>query len=201
MDLLLFGARMGVVGGLIPSPLHLIALSQVALNRWVRGILILLGPPLIVDGVLLLVTFLFYQSVPQSVARVAAYVGGVVLTAFGVYSLIEMRRRTKEELGQSSTLTYASVTVATMAQLAAPGTWIYWLTIAGPFWPKDASRATGTSSRFSREVLWDSMARPSLPCGSWHGAPACTHTSSITCFLPRMLCWWSWAFGILPAPT
>jgi len=132
MDLLLLGAGMGIVGGLIPSPLHLIALSQVALNRWVRGILILVGPPLVVDGALLLLIFLFYQFVPHSISRVAAYGGGVVLVSFGIYSLSESRRKTKEELGRSASLTYASVTVATMAQLTAPGTWIYWLTLAGP---------------------------------------------------------------------
>ena len=45
MDLLLLGLGMGIVGGLFPSPLHLIALAQVALGRWTRGILILVGPP------------------------------------------------------------------------------------------------------------------------------------------------------------
>lgn len=34
MGLLLLGAGMGSVGGLIPSPLHMISLTQVALGRW-----------------------------------------------------------------------------------------------------------------------------------------------------------------------
>ena len=46
MDLLLIGATMGVAGGLMPSSLHLIALSQVALNRWMRALFILVGLPL-----------------------------------------------------------------------------------------------------------------------------------------------------------
>lgn len=132
MDLLLLGAGMGIVGGLFPSPLHLIALSQVALGRWARGILILIGPPLVVDGGLLLVTFFFYQYIPHSIAHDVAYVGGVALLAFAIYALIEMRGKTREEMAKSSKLTYASVSVATLAELTAPGTWIYWLTIAGP---------------------------------------------------------------------
>jgi threonine/homoserine/homoserine lactone efflux protein len=132
MDLLLLGLGMGVVGGLIPSPLHLIALTQVALNRWWRAILVLLGPPLVIDGALLLMTFFFYQYVPQNIAHYVAYMGGAVLVAFGGYSLVEMRRKSQEEMARSATMSYASVTVAALAELGAPGTWIYWLTIAGP---------------------------------------------------------------------
>jgi len=132
MDLFLLGLGMGVVGGLIPSPLHLIALTQVALRCWLRAILILLGPPLVIDGALLLMTFFFYQYVPDNIAHYVAYLGGAVLVAFGGYSLVEMRRKTQEEMGRSATMSYASVTVAALAELGAPGTWIYWLTIAGP---------------------------------------------------------------------
>lgn len=123
---------MGVVGGLFPSPLHMIALAQVGLNRWARAIFILLAPPLVMDGALLLLTFFFYQHVPHSIAHRVAYVGGVILIGFATYSLAASRGKTRDEMAQSATLTYASVTVASTAELAAPGTWIYWLTIAGP---------------------------------------------------------------------
>ena len=132
MDLLLLGLGTGIVGGLIPSPLHLIALAQVALNRWLRAIVILLGPPLVIDGALLLMTFFFYQYVPHNIAHYVAYLGGVALLVFGGYSLVEMRRKSQEEMARSSALTYGSVSVAALAELGAPGTWIYWLTVAGP---------------------------------------------------------------------
>ena len=132
MDLLLLGAGMGIVGGLIPSPLHFIALTQVALNRWLRAILILVGPPVVVDGGMLLVTFFFYHYIPQSIAHYVAYLGGAVLIGFASYSLNAMRGKTQTEMANSATLTYASVTTATLAELTAPGTWIYWLTVAGP---------------------------------------------------------------------
>jgi len=132
MDLLILGAGMGVVGGLIPSPLHMISLTQVALGRWLRAVFVLVGPPLVVDGCLLLVTFFFFRLVPLSIAHSVAYVGGVVLISFASYSLWELRHKTHEKMAGSATLTYASVSVATLAELAAPGTWIYWLFIAGP---------------------------------------------------------------------
>ena len=132
MDLLLLGLGMGIVGGLFPSPLHLIALAQVALDRWVRAIGILLGPPLVVDGGLLLVTFFFYRFIPHNIAHNVAYVGGAALIGFGVYALIEMRGKGKAEIAKTTRLTYASVTVATLAELTAPGTWVFWLTVAGP---------------------------------------------------------------------
>ena len=132
MDLLLLGAGMGIVGGLLPNPMQLIALTQLALNRWLRVILILTVPLLLIDGVLLLVTFFFYQHVPPNIAHYTAYVGGVVLIAFAGYSLWENRRKTPEEMARSANLTYASVTAATLAEVGDPGTWIYWLTIAGP---------------------------------------------------------------------
>jgi hypothetical protein len=136
MDLLLLGAGMGIVGGLFPSALHMIALSQIALNRWARAIFILVAPQLAVDGALLIATFFFYKLfarlAPKGFVHGVAYVGGVVLIAFAVYSLVEMRKKSKEEMAKSSHVTYMSVTVATLAEVTAPGTWIYWLTIAGP---------------------------------------------------------------------
>lgn len=132
MDLLLLGGGTGLVGGLVPSPLHLIALTQVALNRWARAIFILVGAPLLVDGVLLLVTFFCYQYVPPNISHYVGYVGGAGLLAFGVFALAGMRPKSPAQLAQSAVLTYASVSAATLAELTAPGTWFYWLAVAGP---------------------------------------------------------------------
>lgn len=134
---------MGIVGGMVPSPLHFIALTQVALNRWLRAMLILVGPPLVVDGAMLAVTFFFYHYVPQSFAHYVAYLGGAVLIGFASYSLNAMRGKTQAEMANSATLTYVSVTTATLAELTAPGTWIYWLTIAGPILAEGRSRGYG----------------------------------------------------------
>lgn len=132
MQLLLLGAGMGIVGGLVPSPLHLIALAQVALGRWPRAIAILILPPLAIDGALLAATLFFYQLIPHGIAHDVAYVGGVTLLSLAIYSLLSTRGKSHEELAESSTLTYASVTAASLAELTAPGTWIYWMTVAGP---------------------------------------------------------------------
>jgi len=132
MGLLLIGAGMGVVGGLFPSPLHMIALSQVALGRWVRALFVLIGAPLMVDGCLLLVTAVFFRFIPAGIAHYVAYFGGVVLIGFASYSLWELRGKTQEQMGESAALSYGSVSVALVAEVAAPGTWIYWLTVAGP---------------------------------------------------------------------
>ena len=75
MDLLLLGIGGGVVGGLIPSPIHLISLTQAALNRWARAVFIVLGPPLVADGALLFLTLLFYQYIPHRIAHYIAYGG------------------------------------------------------------------------------------------------------------------------------
>ncbi|HLY60156.1 MAG TPA: LysE family transporter [Terriglobia bacterium] len=132
MDLFLIGATMGIAGGLMPSSLHLIALSQVALNRWMRALLILIGLPLVIDGALLLVTFFFYQIIPQNIAHYVAYLGGTVLILFGSYALLEARKKSHEELASSASVTRASVSAALLSEVAAPGTWVFWLTIAGP---------------------------------------------------------------------
>jgi hypothetical protein len=132
MDLLLLGAGMGIVGGMIPCPLHFIALTQVALDRWLRAILILVGPPLAVDGGMLVVTFFLYHYIPQSIAHYVAYIGGAVLIGYASYSLNALRSKTQAEMANSTTLTYASVTTATLTELGAPGTWIYWMAVVGP---------------------------------------------------------------------
>ena len=133
MDLLILGAGMGIVGGLVPSPLHMIALSQVALGRWGRAIYVLIGAPLMVDGCLLLITSLFYRFIPPGIAHYVAYVGGVTLIGFASFSLWELRFKTQKEMANSAAMTYASVSVALLAEVASPGTWVYWLTVAGPF--------------------------------------------------------------------
>ena len=132
MDLLILGAGMGIVGGLVPSPLHMIALSQVALGRWGRAINVLIGAPLAVDGCLLLITCLFYRFIPSGIAHYVAYIGGTALIGFASYSLWEMHGKTQNEMANSASLSYASVSVALLAEVASPGTWVYWLTVAGP---------------------------------------------------------------------
>jgi len=123
---------MGIAGGLFPSPLHMIALAQVSLNRWLRALLILIATPLAIDALLLLITFFFYQHVPRNVAHYVQYAGGAVVIAFAAYSLIESRGKTREQVADSSAISYGGVTAAAFAEVSAPGTWIYWLTIAGP---------------------------------------------------------------------
>ncbi len=132
MELLLLGAGMGVAGGLFPSPLHMIALAQVSLNRWLRALLILIATPLAIDALLLVITFFFYQHVPRNIAHYVQFAGGSVVIAFAAYSLIESRGKTRQQMAESSAMSYASVTAAALAEVGAPGTWIYWLTIAGP---------------------------------------------------------------------
>jgi hypothetical protein len=121
----------------------MISLTQVALNRWARAVLILVGPPLVVDGFLLVVTFFFYRHIPHTIAHTAAYVGGAVLIGFASYALVAMRRRSREEIANSTAVTYTSVSMATLAELTAPGTWIYWLTIAGPLIAEGGQRGYG----------------------------------------------------------
>jgi uncharacterized membrane protein YqgA involved in biofilm formation len=132
MDLFILGAGMGVVGGMMPNPLQMIALTQVAIGRWGRAIFVLIVPPLIVDGAFLLVTLFFFRFIPLGIVHYVAYVGGLVLIGFASYSLYELRRRTQEEMANSAAFTFAGIFVAVLAEVAAPGTWIYWVTIAGP---------------------------------------------------------------------
>lgn len=123
---------MGVVGGLVPSPLHLISLTQVALNRWRRAITILIAPPLAIDGALLIMTLFFFRYVPHHIAHYVAYMGGIILLWLGGFSLYKMCGKTQQELAESQCLTYTSVIAASLTEVSAPGTWIYWLTLAGP---------------------------------------------------------------------
>ena len=59
-----------------------------------------------------------------------------------------MRGKTQHEMADSATLTYASVSVALLAEVASPGTWVYWLTIAGPI------IAEGRQSGYGHVVLF-----------------------------------------------
>ena len=132
MDWLIIGAGMGVVGGLMPNPLQMIALTQVAIGRWGRAIFVLIVPPLVADAAFLFLTLFFYRFIPLGIVHYVGYVGGLVLLAFASYALFELHRKTPEEVAHSAAFTFAGVSVAVLAEVAAPGTWIYWITIAGP---------------------------------------------------------------------
>jgi hypothetical protein len=132
MDLLLLGLGMGIVGGLIPSPLHFIALTQVSLSRRMRAALLIVVPPTLVDGLFLLITFFFYRLIPLSIAHYTAYAGGLALVAFGAISQWKAPASNPGGGARSWTLTYSSVSIATLVEVTAPGTWVYWLTVAGP---------------------------------------------------------------------
>jgi hypothetical protein len=143
MDLLILGAGMGIVGGMFPNPLHMIALTQAALGRWGRAIFVLTGPPLVVDGAFLFVTLFFFRFIPLGIVHYVAYVGGLIVIGFASYALWELRRKTQEEMATSAMYTFTGVSVALLAEVAAPGTWVYWLTIAGPILAEARVRGYG----------------------------------------------------------
>lgn len=132
MELFLLGLGMGAVGGLVPTPLHFIAVTQMTLERWVRAAWILIGPPTAVDAVFLLITYFSYQLIPPTIAHYTAYAGGAALVGFGACLLRGSPRKNPEKKEYSWNLTYGSLTIATLVEASAPGTWVYWLTIAGP---------------------------------------------------------------------
>lgn len=132
MQLFLLGFGMGVVGGLVPTPLHLIALTQMTLKRWVRATWVLVGPPTAIDAVFFLIAFFFYQLIPPGVAHYTSYAGGVALAGFGACLLWENPRKGPEKCAHSWKLSPGSLTLATLVEASAPGTWVYWLAIAGP---------------------------------------------------------------------
>ena len=132
MELLLLGLGMGVVGGLLPTPLHLIALTQMTHKHWARAAWVLIAPPTAIDIVFFLATYFFYQFIPPSVAHYTAYAGGLALVGFGVYLLVEKPKKGEEKKEYSWKLTHKSLLLATVVEASAPGTWVYWLAIAGP---------------------------------------------------------------------
>ncbi|HEV2423803.1 MAG TPA: hypothetical protein VGZ29_03140 [Terriglobia bacterium] len=143
MDLFILGAGMGVVGGLLPNPLQLIALTQAALGRWGRAMFVVLVPPLVVDATFLVATLLFYQFIPFGIAHYVAYAGGVLVTSFASYGLWNLRQNRQQKAAEARSYTVAGVTVATLAEVTAPGTWIYWATIAGPILAEGRARGYG----------------------------------------------------------
>lgn len=132
MQLFLLGFGMGVVGGLLPTPLHLIAATQMTLKRWGRAAWVIVGPPTAIDIVFFFIAYFFYQFIPPSIAHYTAYGGGAALAGFGVYLMVACPGKKPEKKEYSWKLTYGNITVATLVEASAPGTWVYWLAIAGP---------------------------------------------------------------------
>ena len=140
MDLFILGAGMGIVGGLLPNPLQMIALTQAALGRWGRALFVVIVPPTVTDGACLALTLLFFRLIPLGIVHYVAYVGGSVVTGFALYGLWNLRHKSQEEAAGAAAYTLAGVSVATLAEVSAPGTWIYWATIAGPILAEGRTR-------------------------------------------------------------
>ncbi|HKT10585.1 MAG TPA: hypothetical protein VJW77_02040 [Terriglobia bacterium] len=102
------------------------------LKRWVRAAWVLVAPPAGIDAVFFLIAFFFYQLIPPGVAHYTSYGGGVALAAFGAYLLWGNPRKSPEKCVRSWKLSPGSLTLATLVEASAPGTWVYWLAIAGP---------------------------------------------------------------------
>jgi putative Mn2+ efflux pump MntP len=132
MQLFLLGLGMGVGGGLVPTPLHLIAVTQMTLKNWVRAVWVLIAPVSLVDAVFFLIAYFCYQLIPPHIAHYTAYAGGVALAGFGAYLLWENPRKGVKKKQYSWKLNFGSLTLATLVEASAPGTWVYWLAIAGP---------------------------------------------------------------------
>jgi hypothetical protein len=143
MDLLILGAGMGLVGGILPNPLQVIALTEAAVGRWGRAIFVLTVPPLVVDNAFLFVTLFFFRLIPLGIVRYVACAGGVLVIGFASHELWNLRRRGPEKIANPAGYTPASVSVATLAEVTAPGTWIYWATIAGPILAEGHTRGYG----------------------------------------------------------
>jgi hypothetical protein len=121
----------------------MIALTQVALGRWGRAMFVLIVPPLVVDAAFLCLTLLFFRLIPLGIVHYVAYVGGSILIGFASHALWELRHKTQEEMASSAMYTFTGVSVAMLAEVAAPGTWIYWGAIAGPILAEGRVRGYG----------------------------------------------------------
>lgn len=143
MGLLILGAGMGIVGGVLPSPLHMIALAQAVLGRWWRVMFVLLAPPMVIDAAFLGLTFFFLHLVPAGAVHYVAYVGGAVLIGYAGYSLWELSSKSQDETLQFAAFTAPGISVASLAEVATPGNWIYWITIAGPILAEARLRGWG----------------------------------------------------------
>jgi hypothetical protein len=140
MDLFILGAGMGVVGGALPNPLQMMALTQAAAGRWLRALFVMIVPPLAVDAVFLLMTLFFSRLIPLGIAHYVAYLGGVLVIGFAGYSLWQLRHSGRLKTSDPAAYTLPGVSVATLAEVTAPGTWVYWITIAGPILAEGRTR-------------------------------------------------------------
>ncbi len=129
-----------MVGGMLPNPLQVIALTQAAAARWDRAIFVLTVPPLVIDGAFLSTTLLFSRLMPLGIVHYIAYAGGALVTGFASYGLWDLRRERLARTVSSPAYTFAGVSVATLAEVTAPGTWVYWVTIAAPILAEGRTR-------------------------------------------------------------
>ena len=101
MQLFLLGLGMGFVGGLLPTPLHLIAVTQMTLKNWVRAVWVLTAPVTLVDAVFFLIAYFFYQLIPPHIAHYISYAGFCVNESRCAYLLRENTRKGGKQKGYS----------------------------------------------------------------------------------------------------
>jgi len=130
MDLLLLGLGMGIVGGLL-SQSHAFDCPNASGGQPLdarhsdtyRALLV-------VDGILLIVTFFFYRYIRER-GSLHSLRRGVVLLVYAGYSLwrTDVRPRGNSQFVESHLCQRVR---RDACRGGVPGTWIFWLTIVGP---------------------------------------------------------------------
>jgi threonine/homoserine/homoserine lactone efflux protein len=126
LDMLIVGFAVGLTGALVPGPMLFVTIEGSLKNGWRAGPKVVLGHALIELFVCILIVLGFTSLIGDAEMSVISLVGGVVLVAFGLLTIIQARNPALDCV-KSDTVISNSVFAGVLTSASNPYFWIWWL--------------------------------------------------------------------------
>lgn len=134
MQALFLGLSLGLAAGVSPGPLLVLVITAALRSGWRAGALAACAP-LVSDALVVTVTLLVLDRLPESTLPVIALVGAAFIAWTGLSTIREARTASLEQATDPSVrreATRAAVWQAGLVNLLSPHPWLFWATVLGP---------------------------------------------------------------------
>ncbi len=127
---ILKAAAVGFSAGVTPGPLQALFLSYAVKGGWKKALPAAFAP-LVSDAPVILIVLVLLRSLPETFLRFLQ-IGGALFLLYLAWDSFKAYRQYREVEDTGKTSGLQTLLKATLANLLAPGPWLFWSLINGP---------------------------------------------------------------------
>lgn len=131
MDVLLLGLGLGLAAGVSPGPLSVLVVTA-TLRSGLRAGLLTAAVPLLTDALVVALALTVLRQVPDRGLGALGVVGGLVVVAVGVRTVLDARGASVEADRALPDSWRTTLRRAFVVNILSPHPWVAWLTVLGP---------------------------------------------------------------------